>query len=138
MIHPGFHPFHFHPRFQGLGKPKSFPHRNKGPEGAARQAEQQRKATERKKEKARHAREHEKLENEVTKLIREGMDPADAQDMVDARLPKDPVSGSDGDEEEEGLETLGGGNSSPHTSPCWPSESGVPKRARDEAEMDPR
>ena len=65
------------------------------------------------------------------------MDPADAQDLVDARLPKDPESGSDGEEEEEGLETLGGGDSSPHASPCGPSKSGVPKRARDEAELEP-
>jgi hypothetical protein len=65
------------------------------------------------------------------------MDPADAHDLVDSRLPKHPESGSDGEEEEEGLETLGGGDSCPHTSPCGPSESGVPKRARDEVEMEP-
>ena len=29
-----------------IGRPKSLPHRNKGPKGAARQAEQQRKAAE--------------------------------------------------------------------------------------------
>ena len=65
------------------------------------------------------------------------MDPTDAQDLVDARLPKDPESGSDGEKEEEGLETLGGGDSSPHASPCGSSESGVPKCARDEAELEP-
>ena len=55
-----------------------------------------------------HAWEHESRETEVTKLIHEGMDPADAQDLVDARLPEDPESGSDGEEEEEELEPLGG------------------------------
>ena len=121
---------------QGLGKPKSLPHRSKGPEGAARQADQQKRAAERKKKRALRAREHESREKEVAKLIREGMDPVDAQDLVDARLPKYPESGSDGEEEEEELEPLGGEDSSPYASPRGTSGSGAPKRVRDEAEQE--
>ena len=46
----------------------------------------------------------------MAKLIREGTDPVEAQDFVDARPLKYPESGSDGEkeEEEEELEPLGG------------------------------
>ena len=123
--------------WQGLGKPKSLPHRNKGPEGAARQAEQQRKATERKKKRALRARVHESRAKEVAKLIREGMDPAEAQDLVDARIPNDPESGSDGEEEEEELESPEAVDFGPDASPRGTSESGAPKRTRDEVEPEP-
>ena len=103
---------------QGLGKPKSLPHRGKGPEAAARQAEQQKRAAERKRKRALHGREHESREKEVAKLICEGMDAAEAQDLVDARPLKYPESGSDGEEEEEELESLGGEDSGPDTSLC--------------------
>ena len=116
---------------QGLGKPKSLPHRSKGPKGAARQAEQQRKAAERKKKKALRAREHESREKEVAKLIREGMDPAEALDLVDARPLEYPESGSDGEEEEKVPEPLGGEDSSFDVSPCETSGSGALKGARD-------
>ena len=53
------------------------------------------------------ARVHESREMEVAKLIREGMDPVEAQDLVDARIPEDLQSGSDGEEEEEKLESPG-------------------------------
>ena len=121
---------------QGLGKPKSLPHRSKGPEGAARQAEQQRRAAERKKKTALHAREHESREKEVAKLIQEEMDPVDAQDLVHDRLPKYPESGSDGEEEEEELELLRGEDSGPDASPRGTSGSRAPKHVHDEAEQE--
>ena len=65
------------------------------------------------------------------------MDPADAQDLVDAWLPEDSESESDGEEEEEELEPLGGRGSGLVVSPRGASESGVPKRARDETELEP-
>jgi len=123
--------------WQGLGKPKSLPHRNKGPEGAARQAEQQRKAAEKKNKRALRARVHESHEKEVAKLIREGMDPVEAQDLVDAWIPEDPKSGSDGEEEGEELELPGAVDFGPEVSPRGASDSGTPKRARDEAEPGP-
>ena len=70
----------------------------------------------------------------MAKLIREGMDAAEAQDLVDARPLKYPESGSDGEEEEEELESLGGEDSGPDTSLCGMSGPEAPKRARDEAE----
>ena len=69
----------------------------------------------------------------MAKLIHEGMDAAESQDLVDARPPKYPESGSDGEEEEE-LEPLGGEDSCPNTSPCGMGRSGAPKCTRDEAE----
>ena len=42
---------------------------------------------EKKKKRALRARVHESHEKEVAKLIHEGMDPAEAQDLVDARIP---------------------------------------------------
>ena len=62
------------------------------------------------------------------------MDAVEAQDLVDARPLKYPESGSEGEEEEEELEPLGGEYSCSETSPCGMSGSGPPKRARDEAE----
>ena len=80
---------------------------------------------------------HESREKEVTKLISEGMDPAEAQDLVDARIPEDPESGSDGEEEEEELELPGAVDFGSDVSSHGTSESGTPKRARDEAEPGP-
>ena len=64
------------------------------------------------------------------------MDPADAQDLVDARLPKYPESGSDGEEEEEELELLRGEDSGPDASPRGTSGSRAPKHVHDEAEQE--
>ena len=67
----------------------------------------------------------------MAKLIREGMDTADAQDLVDTRPLKYPEYGSDGEEEEEEeLESLGGEDSGTDTSLCGMSGPGAPKRAR--------
>ena len=66
----------------------------------------------------------------MAKLIREGMDAAEAQDLVDAWPLKYPESGSDGEEEEEELESLGGEDSGTDTSLCGMSGPGAPKRAR--------
>ena len=74
-----------------------------------------------------HARVHESREKEVTKLIREGMDPAEARDFVDSRIPEDLESGSDGEEEEEKLESPGAVDIGPDVSPRGMSESGIPK-----------
>ena len=95
---------------------------------------QQKRAAERKRKRALRAWEHESREKEATKLIREGMDAAEAQDLVDARPLKYPKSGSDGEEEEEELESLGGEDFGTDTSLCGMSGPGAPKRARDEAE----
>ena len=73
------------------------------------------------------------MKKEVAKLIREGMDDAEAQDLVDARPLRYPESGSNGEEEEE-LEPLGGEDSCPNTSPCGMGGSEGPKCAHDEAE----
>ena len=81
-----------------------------------------------------HARVHESREKEVTKLIRQGMDPAEAQDLVDAQIPGDPKSGSDEEELEEEPESPGDVDFGPDVSPCGTSEFEAPKRARDEAE----
>jgi hypothetical protein len=80
---------------------------------------------------------HESREKEVAKLIREGMDPAEDQDLVDARIPEDPESGSDGEEEEEEVESPGAVDFGSDVSPRGTSESGAPKCARDEAEPEP-
>jgi hypothetical protein len=62
------------------------------------------------------------------------MDPAEAQDLVDARPLKYPESESDGEEDEEELELLGGEDSGLDTSPCGMSGSRALKRVRDDAE----
>ena len=63
------------------------------------------------------------------------MDPAEAQDLVDARHLKYPESGSDGKEEEE-LEPLGGEDSGLDASPDGTSGSEALKRARDDVEQE--
>ena len=68
---------------------------------------------------------HESREKEVAKLIREGMDPAEAQDLVDAQIPEDLESGSDEEEQEEEPESPGDVDFGPDVSPCGTSESEV-------------
>ena len=80
---------------------------------------------------------HESREKEVAKLIREGMDPTKAQDLVDAQIPEDPESGSDEEEQEEEPESPGDVDFGPDVSPRGTSESGAPKRTRDEVEPEP-
>ena len=63
----------------------------------------------------------------MAKLIREGMDAAEAQDLVDARPLKYPESGSDGEEEEEELESLGGEDFGTNTSLCGMSGPVTPQ-----------
>ena len=91
---------------------------------------------ERKRKRALHAREHESREKVVAKLFREGMDAAEAQDLVDARPLKYPESGFDGEEEEEELESFGGEDSGLDTSLCGMSGPGAPKHACDTAELE--
>ena len=71
-----------------------------------------------------HARVHESCEKEVAKLIREGMDPTKAQDLVDAQIPEDPESGSDEEEQEEEPESPGDVDFGPDVSPRGTSELG--------------
>jgi len=89
---------------------------------------------ERKRKRALCTREHKSCKKEVAKLIRERMDATEAQDQVDARPLKYSESGSDGEAEEEELESLGGKDFGTDTSLCGMSGPRAPKSARDEAE----
>ena len=73
-------------------------------------------------------------QREVAKLIREGMDPAEAQNLVDACPLEHPESCSDEEvEEAEASGSLGDEGSGSAASLCETSESGVLKQARDDA-----
>ena len=64
------------------------------------------------------------------------MDPTEAQGLVDARPLKYPEFGSDGEEEEEELEPLGGEDSGLDASPRRTSGSGALKHAREDTESE--